>query len=59
MFLVKGKHENLSIYSKLLRRRVNGSEEKGNYSKRKEKVALCKRNRILESEKFLLVEFGI
>ena len=35
------------------------SGEKGNYSKRQEKVAPFKGNRILESEKFLLEETGI
>ena len=35
------------------------SDEKGNYSKRQEKVAPFKGNWILESEKFLLVETGI
>ena len=35
------------------------SDEKGNYSKRQEKVAPFKGKLILESEKFLLVETGI
>ena len=35
------------------------SDEKGNYSKRQEKVAPFKGNWILESEEFLLVETGI
>ena len=37
MFPVKGKHEKIRIYSKLQRRWFNGSEEKGNYSKRLER----------------------
>ena len=37
MFPVKGKHEKIRIYSKLQRRWFNGSEEKGNYSKRQER----------------------